>query len=75
MRKRLQRVRDKLRKEIEMAEQRGADPWAMPAICRQKLIELLARPRLTDLPENPVDETEHAPILYPEFVDLPRCPK
>jgi hypothetical protein len=52
IRKRLQRVRDRLRKEIEMTVSRnaGAAPEALP----EKIIELLARPRLTELPENPV---------------------
>lgn len=54
MRKRLQRVRDKLRKEIEMAEQRIVRPEDINADLPTKVVELLARPQLTDLPENPV---------------------
>jgi RNA polymerase sigma-70 factor (ECF subfamily) len=52
MRKRLQRIREKLRKEIEMNELANAPvtPNEMPA----KIVELLARPTLIDLPENPV---------------------
>jgi RNA polymerase sigma factor (sigma-70 family) len=77
MRKRLQRIRDKLRKEIEMSEQRETagefDP-DFPA----KILELLASPRLTDLPENPVGavlETlrgayaEFAELALPEIID------
>jgi RNA polymerase sigma-70 factor (ECF subfamily) len=57
MRKRLQRIRDKLRKEIEMAERRAIDPLnldQMPGDMPAKVLELLAQPQLTDLPENPV---------------------
>lgn len=54
MRKRLQRVRDKLRKEIEMSEQRRIDPEAIRPDFPAKVVELLARPKLTDLPESPV---------------------
>jgi RNA polymerase sigma factor (sigma-70 family) len=53
MRKRLQRIRDKLRKEIEMAEQREIRPEGLKADFPAKVVELLARPKLTDLPENP----------------------
>ena len=54
IRKRLQRVREKLRKEIEVAEQRGIDPGEIRPDFPGKIVELLARPTLTDLPENPV---------------------
>lgn len=54
MRKRLQRIRDKLRKEIEMAEQRDIRQEDIRADLPAKVVELLARPQLTDLPENPV---------------------
>jgi RNA polymerase sigma factor (sigma-70 family) len=54
MRKRLQRVRDKLRKEIEVSEQRGIHPDEIRSDFPAKVVELLARPKLTDLPENPV---------------------
>lgn len=54
IRKRLQRIRDKLRKETEVAEQRGIDPEEIRSDFPGKIVELLARPRLTDLPENPV---------------------
>jgi RNA polymerase sigma factor (sigma-70 family) len=57
MRKRLQRMRDKLRREIEMAEQRGIDRDHLRPELPRKIVELLARPRLTDLPENPVGRT------------------
>jgi RNA polymerase sigma-70 factor, ECF subfamily len=53
MRKRLQRIRDHLREDAEMNEQqntRGQLPSNMPA----QIVELLARPNLIDLPENPV---------------------
>ena len=54
MRKRLQRIRDRLRKEIEMAEQRGIREEDIGTDLPAKVVELLARPQLTDLPENPV---------------------
>jgi RNA polymerase sigma-70 factor (ECF subfamily) len=54
IRKRLQRIRDKLRKEIEVAEQRGIHPEEIRSDFPGKIVELLARPRLTDLPESPV---------------------
>ena len=56
MRKRLQRIRDKLRKEMEVAEQRGIRPDEIRPDLPAKVVELLARPRLTDLPENPVGQ-------------------
>lgn len=54
IRKRLQRLRDKLRREIEVAEQRGIRPDEIRPDFPGKVIELLSRPKLTDLPENPV---------------------
>jgi phenylalanyl-tRNA synthetase alpha chain len=54
MRKRLQRIREKLRKEIEMAEQRNVRPEDIRQDLPAKVVELLARPQLTALPENPV---------------------
>ena len=78
MRKRLQRVRDKLRKDIEMAEQSeirtGQSPRDLPA----RIVELLSRPQLTSLPENPVGQvtqilrgvfSKFAPAELPEFID------
>jgi RNA polymerase sigma-70 factor (ECF subfamily) len=79
MRKRLQRVRDKLRKEMEVAEQRSVRPEDIHAEFPGKIIELLARPKLTDLPENPVGRTldqlratyaGYVDIELPEIVDL-----
>jgi RNA polymerase sigma factor (sigma-70 family) len=74
MRKRLQRIRDKLRKEIEMAEQRGIRPEDIGPDLPANVVELLARPQLTDLPENPVGRIlEGLRQAFPEFVahDLP----
>jgi hypothetical protein len=74
VRKRLQRVRDKLRKEIEVSEQRGIRPEDLRPDLPGRVLELLARPRLTDLPENPVgrilDQLRGAFPGYHE-VDLP----
>ena len=74
MRKRLQRVRDKLRKEIEMTEQRSVPQGELPASFPARLVELLARPRLTELPENPVGRIlEQLRSVFHDFstVDLP----
>jgi len=72
MRKRLQRVRDKLRKEIEMAEQRGVRPEDVNADLPAKVVELLARPQLTDLPENPVGRiVEGLRSVFADCVDQP----
>ena len=78
MRKRLQRIRDKLRKDIEMSEQSeigtGQSPRDLPA----RIVELLSRPQLTNLPENPVGQVTQilrgvfstfAPADLPEFID------
>lgn len=54
MRKRLQRIRQKLRKEIEMDEQRILETQPIPRDLPGSIVELLARPRLVDLPDNPV---------------------
>ena len=54
MRKRLQRIRDKLRKEIEMDERKAMSVRGTPDDLPEAIVELLARPRLVDLPENPV---------------------
>jgi RNA polymerase sigma-70 factor (ECF subfamily) len=70
MRKRLQRVRDKLRKEIEMREQRAIAPEELRADLPEKVVELLARPRLIDLPENPVGKTtELVRATWPELTE------
>ena len=56
MRKRLQRIRDRLRKEIEMSERRSMGVDQGPGGLPEKILELLARPQLTELPENPVGQ-------------------
>lgn len=76
MRKRLQRIRDRLRRyieaeEIEMAKERGLDPAAIAARLPGKIVELLASPRLTDIPENPVGRMlRQLREAYPEFTEL-----
>lgn len=76
MRKRLQRMRDRLRRyiesrEIEMAKERGVDPAAGAAHLPGKIVELLASPRLTDIPENPVGRVlRQLREAYPEFTEL-----
>jgi phenylalanyl-tRNA synthetase alpha chain len=54
MRKRLQRIRDKLRKEIEMSERTAIRTSDIPGGLPERIVELLARPQLTVLPDNPV---------------------
>jgi RNA polymerase sigma factor (sigma-70 family) len=56
MRKRLQRIREKLRKEIEVSEQRAMRAENERQDFPARIVELLARPRLADLPENPVGQ-------------------
>jgi RNA polymerase sigma-70 factor (ECF subfamily) len=73
MRKRLQRIRDRLRQfieaeEIEMLKERGLDPGTVAAQLPGKIVELLASPRLTDIPENPVGHMlGQLRDAYPEF--------
>jgi RNA polymerase sigma-70 factor (ECF subfamily) len=70
MRKRLQRIRDKLRKEMEMVEQRGIRPEDIRPDFPAKVVELLARPQLTHLPENPVGRIlELLRSVYCEFAE------
>jgi RNA polymerase sigma factor (sigma-70 family) len=79
MRKRLQRVRDKLRKEIEVAEQRNVRPEDIRSDFPAKIVELLAHPRLTQIPENPVGQiagqlreffSEFADAELPEIINF-----
>lgn len=71
MRKRLQRMRDKLRKEMEMAEQRDIRPEDLRTDLPAKVVELLARPKLTDIPENPVGRIlELLRGIYTDFCEL-----
>ena len=53
-----------------MGEQRGLTPDDLDANLPSKIVELLARPRLTDLPENPVGRIlEALRSVFPDFVD------
>jgi RNA polymerase sigma-70 factor (ECF subfamily) len=71
MRKRLQRIRDKLRKEMEMAEQRDIRPEDLRTDLPAKIVELLTRPKLTDIPENPVGRIlELLRGIYADFAEL-----
>ena len=78
MRKRMQRIREKLRKDIEMSEQSETSVRQSPRDLPARIVELLSRPQLTNLPENPVGQVvqilrevfsgfESAEL--PEFVD------
>jgi RNA polymerase sigma-70 factor (ECF subfamily) len=74
MRKRLQRIRDKLRREMEMAEQRAIPTGELPDDLPARVADLLARPRLTDLPENPVGRVlDDLRAVYADFdeIELP----
>ena len=77
MRKRLQRIRDRLRQfieteEMELMKERGVDPGAVAARLPDKIVELLASPRLTDIPENPVGRMlDLLREVYPEFTEQP----
>jgi len=84
VRKRLQRIREKLRKDIEMSEQRAIHPEDIRADLPAKVVELLARPRLTDLPESPVGTivedlrrfyADFEEVLLPEIVDFSEAQK
>ncbi|HEY4157146.1 MAG TPA: sigma-70 family RNA polymerase sigma factor [Polyangiaceae bacterium] len=79
MRKRLQRIRDRLRKEIEMDEKRVLGSESLPTDLPASIVELLARPRLVEMPDNPVAAAlatlsgafaGFASIELPEEVDL-----
>jgi RNA polymerase sigma factor (sigma-70 family) len=79
VRKRLERIRKKLRKEIEMDERDNLGARPLPADLPTAIVELLARPRLVDLPENPVGATvatllsafpDFTPLDLPEELDL-----
>jgi RNA polymerase sigma factor (sigma-70 family) len=71
VRKRLQRVRDKLRKEMEVAEQREIGADEVRADLPARIIELLARPKLTDLPDNPVGRIlEQVRTAFPGYTEL-----
>ena len=71
MRKRLQRIRDKLRREMEMAEQRDVRAEDLRDDLPAKVVELLTRPKLTDLPENPVGKVlEMLRGVYADFTEV-----
>jgi RNA polymerase sigma-70 factor (ECF subfamily) len=71
MRKRLQRIRDKLRREMEVSEQQGIRPEEIRPDFPTKVVELLARPELTDLPETPVGRVlEVLRTVYAEFTEV-----
>jgi O-phosphoseryl-tRNA(Cys) synthetase len=55
---------------MEVAEQRGIRPDEIGSDMPAKVVELLARPKLTDLPENPVGKmVDLLRAAYPEFVE------
>jgi RNA polymerase sigma-70 factor (ECF subfamily) len=74
MRKRLQRIRDRLRKDAEMSEQQNIGGVSLPANMPAQVVELLARPKLVDLPENPVGkiaEILKARYAGHQWIDVP----
>jgi RNA polymerase sigma factor (sigma-70 family) len=71
VRKRLQRVRDKLRKEMEVSEQQDIRDGEIRPDFPAKVVELLARPQLSDLPENPVGRIlDSLRAVYADFVEV-----
>jgi RNA polymerase sigma-70 factor (ECF subfamily) len=73
IRKRLERIRQRLLREMQMSEQQAVN-GKLPAGLPAKIVELLARPRLVILPENPVGATwKIIRAELPEFeeVDVP----
>jgi RNA polymerase sigma factor (sigma-70 family) len=68
MRKRLQRIRQKLRKEMEAMEERTEPHGESRRDFPTQIVELLARPALIDLPENPVGHL--AAMLRESFADF-----
>ena len=55
-----------------MVKERGVDPEAVAAHLPGKIVDLLASPRLTDIPENPVGRVlRQLRDAYPEFSELP----
>ena len=79
MRKRMQRIREKLRKDIEMSEQSEIRTGESPRDLPGRIVELLSRPQLTNLPENPVGQVTqilrrvfagYEAVELPEFVDF-----
>jgi len=83
MRKRLQRLRDKLRREKE-SEQREIRAEQIHPDFPARIVDLLARPQLTDLPENPVGSVldllrtvyaDFTEVTLPEVVDFAEARK
>jgi len=71
MRKRLQRIREKLRKEIEVTEQHDIRPGEIRSDFPAHIVELLAQPRLCDLPEHPVGRVlEDLRAVYADGTDV-----
>jgi RNA polymerase sigma-70 factor (ECF subfamily) len=69
MRKRLERIRKQLRKEIEMNQQKSGEHSGagMP----ERIIRLLSKPILTNLPENPVGAVwEIVKKTHPDHVEV-----
>ena len=54
-----------------MSERRAIDPAQIPGDLPAKIVELLAQPQLTELPENPVGQVLHA--LRGVFRDFAEC--
>lgn len=80
LRKRLSRIRARLREEIVMSETTDTStPTEQPEQLPDKIVQLLATPTLTDLPENPVGAVwsavrrslpDYELVELPEFVSL-----
>lgn len=71
MRKRLQRIRDNLRKEIEIMERQLTTAESLPDSLPERVLELLSRPVLVDLPDSPVGAlTDRIKALFPEYTNV-----
>ena len=68
MRKRLQRIRDQLREDAEMNERQTASGISPPTGLSATVVELLSRPNLLHLPENPVGKMmEQLQVRYADY--------
>lgn len=69
MRKRLSRTREKLREEMEKMERTSTNGEVIPEGLSDRVVELLSRPTLVDLPESKVGQlTQRLKSLFSDYV-------